>query len=99
MKRWDFSPSLLCGHADMIFEPSLSSWGQIYADEVAPAEHVRTASVRILRVHDLRAADSLQLAAALIWINHDPSGAGFVCLDKRLREAAAKEGFDVHPLE
>ncbi|MHB1455572.1 MAG: type II toxin-antitoxin system VapC family toxin [Armatimonadota bacterium] len=67
------------------------------ADEVEPTEHVRLASMRILKVHNLRAADSLQLAAALAWMDHDPGCAGFVCLDKRLREAAEKEGFVVMP--
>jgi len=67
------------------------------ADEVEPTEQLRLASMRILRVHNLRAADSLQLAAALAWADHDPSGVGFVCLDKRLREAAEKEGFDLFP--
>lgn len=67
------------------------------ADEVEPTNQVRQASIRILRVHNLRAADSLQLAAALLWTDHDPRGAGFVCLDKRLREAAEKEGFEALP--
>lgn len=67
------------------------------ADEVEPSEQLRLASIRILMVHELRAADSLQLAAALAWIDHAPSGAGFVCLDKRLRAAAGKEGFEVLP--
>lgn len=67
------------------------------ADEVEPTSQIRLTSIRILRVHNLRAADSLQLAAALAWTDHDPSGAGFVCLDKRLREAAEKEGFEVLP--
>lgn len=67
------------------------------ADQIEPTEQVRTASIRVLRVHELRAADALQLAAALIWTEHDPAGTGFVCLDKRLREAAEREGFDVLP--
>jgi aminopeptidase N len=50
---------------------------------------------RLLRVHPLRAADSLQLAAALAIAGDDPSELGFVCLDQRLVEAARKEGLDV----
>ncbi|MDO8586513.1 MAG: PIN domain-containing protein [Armatimonadota bacterium] len=69
------------------------------ADEVEPAEHVRAAAIRVLRLHVLRAADALQLAAALVWTEHNPAGDGFVCLDKRLREAAAKEGFACLPRE
>ena len=67
------------------------------ADEVQPTEQIRQASIRILRVHRLRAADSLQLAAALAWTENSPSGAGFVCLDKRLCEAADEEGFELFP--
>ncbi len=67
------------------------------ADEVQPTEQIRQASIRILRVHSLRAADSLQLAAALAWTENSPSDAGFVCLDKRLCEAAEKEGFETFP--
>ena len=46
-----------------------------------------------LRIHPLRAADSLQLAAALIAVGEDTSGFTFVSNDERLREAAEKEGF------
>jgi hypothetical protein len=67
------------------------------AYEVQPTEEVRTAACRALRVHDLRAADALQLAAALVWTEHSPAGMGFVCLDQQLREAAAREGFEVFP--
>jgi len=67
------------------------------ADQIEPTEQVRAASIRVLRVHSLRAADALQLAAALAWTDHSPSGAPFVCLDKRLREAAEREGFTVLP--
>jgi hypothetical protein len=67
------------------------------AYEVQPVEEVRAAACRMLRVHELRAADALQLAAALVWADHQPAGMGFVCLDRQLRAAAEREGFDVHP--
>jgi len=67
------------------------------AHEVQPTEEVRNTACRLLRVHELRAADALQLAAALVWTEHQPLGAGFVCLDERLCQAAAREGFDVLP--
>jgi predicted nucleic acid-binding protein len=47
----------------------------------------------MLRVHPLRAADALQLAAATVAAEHDPSSLELVCLDQRLSEAAGKEGF------
>jgi hypothetical protein len=48
-------------------------------------------------VHALRAADSLQLAAALVAAEHDPRSLRFVALDHRLAEAARREGFEVVP--
>jgi len=63
--------------------------------EVAPLEEVRFLSERLLGFHPLRAADSLQLAAALIWCNRHPRGKTFVSSDEKLLEAAEKEGFDV----
>jgi hypothetical protein len=44
-----------------------------------------------------RAADTLQLAASLVWCRERPVGRSFVCLDARLREAAVREGFSVLP--
>ncbi|MBL8726163.1 MAG: PIN domain-containing protein [Planctomycetes bacterium] len=66
--------------------------------EVAPTEVVRKRAERLLAVHAIRAADALQLAAALVWARNDPSGHCFVCLDERLREAAGREGFQVLPV-
>ena len=62
-------------------------------DEVLPGEACRRTAERMLRVHALRAADALQLAAALIAADHDPSRLEVVCLDQRLIEAGRKEGF------
>lgn len=67
------------------------------AYEVQPTEALREAACRMLRVHELRAADALQLAAALIWADGRPSAVGFVCLDQRLRTAAEKERLGVLP--
>lgn len=65
--------------------------------EVQPTELVRHRAERLLMVHSLRAADALQLAAALLWTEEATSEAEFVCLDQNLREAALKEGFTVLP--
>jgi predicted nucleic acid-binding protein len=65
-------------------------------DVVAPTDPVRDAAARSLAAHPLRAADALQLGAALVWCAGE-SGQGFVCLDDRLREAATREGFEVLP--
>ncbi len=66
-------------------------------DEVQPSETLRLRAERLLAVHPLRTADALQLAAALVWAQGQPAGLEFVSLDRRLREAAQKEGFSVLP--
>lgn len=63
--------------------------------EVDPSDTVREAAVRFLRVHSLRAADALQLAAAFIAAERRPSSLDVVTLDDRLAGAARKEGFEV----
>lgn len=65
--------------------------------EVVPSDSVRSVARRLLRTHALRAADSLQLAAAIVASEHDPSTIAFVGLDARLNEAAIREGFMVLP--
>lgn len=63
--------------------------------EVLPSTALRRVAERLLRVHPLRAADSLQLAAASIAADHDPATLEVVCLDARLSAAARREGFRV----
>jgi predicted nucleic acid-binding protein len=65
--------------------------------EIEPGREIRAHAGRVLLLHPLRASDSLQLAAALLWANGRPTGHGFVCLDNQLREAACREGFTVLP--
>lgn len=61
--------------------------------EVEPGDAVREAAVRFLRVHPLRAADALQLAAAFIAAERRPPSLEVITLDERLAAAARKEGF------
>jgi predicted nucleic acid-binding protein len=63
--------------------------------EVDPSDSLREAAVRFLRVHPLRAADALQLAAAFVAAERQPSSLEVVTLDDRLAAAARKEGFVV----
>lgn len=65
--------------------------------EVEPTSVVREQAGRVLRLHPLRAADALQLGAALVWCHGDPLKQAVVCLDQRLRGAARREGFTVLP--
>jgi hypothetical protein len=64
---------------------------------VTLVDAVKTRAKRLLGVHSLRAADSLQLGAALAAVYDNPVGWEFVCLDDRLSEAARREGFTVVP--
>jgi hypothetical protein len=67
------------------------------ANAVQPGDDMCAKALRLLAVHPLRAADALQLAAALLWCRDHPGGRDFVCLDERLRTAAVLEGFNVLP--
>lgn len=66
-------------------------------DEVVPGDAVRDQAERLLRLHPLRAADALQLAAAVVASEHKPATLPLVTLDQRLRDAALREGFPVLP--
>lgn len=65
--------------------------------EIEPTEEIRDRAIELLHRHGLRAADALQLSAAVFWSVEVPGSSGFVCLDRRLRDAAAHEGFTVLP--
>ena len=74
----------------------LSQYRQAWT-EMQPSAALRDRAMRLLSVHELRAADSLQLAAAVAWAGESREGRQFVCLDERLAGAARREGFDVLP--
>jgi predicted nucleic acid-binding protein len=65
--------------------------------QVAPTDAVRQRAQRLLRVHPLRAADSLQLAAALSVAGNEPASLTLVTLDQRLLDAAQREGLSIQP--
>jgi uncharacterized protein len=71
----------------------------LHVDTVSPTDDVRRRAARLIAVHPLRAADALQLAAALLWAEEQPHGETFVSVDARLRDAAAREGFTLIPFE
>jgi predicted nucleic acid-binding protein len=66
-------------------------------NEIAPSDDIRARAIHLLSSHGLRAADALQLAAALAWCEGQPGGETLVCADHRLGEAARNEGFGLHP--
>lgn len=63
--------------------------------EIPPSESVREQAIRLVRIHRLRAADAMQLAAAIVASDLEPSAFEFVTLDSRQAEAAEREGFSV----
>jgi predicted nucleic acid-binding protein len=66
--------------------------------EIDPSDAIREAAIRFIRVHPLRAADALQLAAAFLAAERRPASLDMVTLDERLGAAAQKEGFSVIPV-
>lgn len=82
---------------DAGFETSLERLRTLAAgwSEVRPLDRVRRRAIRLLRVHPLRAADALQLAAALVAATEEPADLELVCGDARLSAAARQEGFVV----
>lgn len=69
---------------------AVASW-----TEVETSDDVREQSIRLLRVHQLRAADAIQIAAAIVAAEFQPSTLEFVTLDRNQGAAADKEGFRV----
>ena len=63
--------------------------------EVLPSDNLRDQAENLLDTHALRAADSLQLAAALIWCRQRARERKLISNDQRLCEAARSMGFVV----
>lgn len=63
--------------------------------EVQPVMAIRQTAIRLLRVHQLRTADALQLGAAIVAAEDHPATLPLVTLDERLALAAEREGFAV----
>ena len=65
--------------------------------EVAAVDRVKERAMRLLRIHPIRVADALQLAAVLVATQEKVDRLPVMCLDDRLSEAAKLEGFKVNP--
>jgi uncharacterized protein len=61
---------------------------------IQPSDGLRAKATQLVDRYDLRAADALQLAAALEWCQDVPQGRVFLTADQKLREAAVLAGFD-----
>jgi len=60
---------------------------------IKPSANIEREARALLEQYPLRAADALQLAAALEWCEGKPKGEIFLSFDKRLSEAAGLAGF------
>jgi uncharacterized protein len=67
--------------------------------EIDPTVRLRESAERMVRVHPIRAADAMQLAAALVAAEGQPAALPFLTLDGRLASAADREGFPVLRIE
>lgn len=63
--------------------------------EISNAAATRIHAERIVLDYPLRTADALQLGAAIVAADGDPQSLELVTLDRRLAEAARREGFPV----
>jgi predicted nucleic acid-binding protein len=67
-----------------------STWREILA-----GDKLRELALDLLNHQPLKAADSIQLAASLIWCDGRPARRTFVCADHRLSKVAGSIGFAV----
>lgn len=65
--------------------------------EIIPNMEVRRHARRLLMIHPLRAADALQLAAALVMAGDEPQELAMITLDQNLALCAQREGLQVLP--
>lgn len=65
--------------------------------EITPSDKLRDIAETLPDIYGLRALDSFQLTAALVWCNEKPKNRVFICHDDKLMKAAQKAGFTVKP--
>lgn len=63
--------------------------------EITAGDKLRELALDLLDRYPLRAADSFQLAASLIWCDQRPARRAFVSADQKLSRAARSVGFAV----
>ena len=95
LSRRESEGSLTTGEAQQGFSflaEAEHSW-----KEISPSDQLRNLAIRLLRAHQLRGGDALQLAAAIMASENRPETLEVVTLDDRLALAASREGFAVLP--
>src|SRR5580700_1225488 len=78
-----------CAKARQVAVALADEWSVIQSSNA-----LRDHAMRLVDRYDLKAADAMQLAAALDWCENVPRGEIFLTADQRLREAAVLSGFD-----
>ena len=66
--------------------------------EIQPNVRIKELAKTLPVQHRLKAADSLQLAAALVWCKEQPKNKDFVSGDEKLVKVAEAIGFTIHLL-
>ena len=64
-------------------------------DSVAPSKAIAVQACSLLEIYPLRAADALQLAAAMEYFENSQRGCVFITADQRLADAGRGSGFSV----
>jgi predicted nucleic acid-binding protein len=67
-------------------------------DTVDPSATILARAYPLLQIYPLRAADALQLAAAIEYFENSPRNNVFITADVRLSDAARQSGFSVELL-
>jgi predicted nucleic acid-binding protein len=65
--------------------------------EITPSDKLRDIAETLPEIYGLRALDSFQLAAALVWCNEKPKNRVFICHDDKLKKTAQKARFTIKP--
>jgi predicted nucleic acid-binding protein len=66
--------------------------------EIQPVARIKELAGTFPALYALKAADSLQLASALVWCKENPKNKDFVSGDEKLIKTAAAVGFTAHLL-
>jgi uncharacterized protein len=64
--------------------------------EIQPNSRIKQLAKTFPAQYNMKAADSVQLASALIWCNEKPKGKDFVSGDEHLVKVAQTAGFTTH---
>jgi len=65
---------------------------------IQPSDSLLARAIQLVGRYDLRAADALQLAAALEWCENLPQSRALLTADQKLRAAALAAGFEAPPM-